>query len=36
MLVEEEVERLVNAMISHLIMDLAIDPCRVLDEILDS
>jgi hypothetical protein len=33
MLVEEEVERLVNAMISHLIMDLAIDPYGVLDEI---
>jgi hypothetical protein len=36
MLVEEEVERLVNAMISQLIMDLAIDFCCVLDEILDN
>lgn len=36
LLAEEEVERLVDAMISHLIMDLAIDPYRVLDETLDN
>ena len=32
----EGAARLVDAMIGNLIMDLAIDPCRVLDEILDS